>query len=129
MSSEFDCSFFMFPGVGLVISELGSCPSHPEMLKGMGVSDSDAERIINDIPRGYYKDGNIAIYQERNIDTPGYVLAVKAEHYDFVKKCLCDLKKILNLLPDTPVFFDMIVGEIGDVWDFARKGTLAESIK
>lgn len=125
---NYECSFFIFPNVGLIISELGKRPSHPEMLGNMGFSESDVKNIMNNIPRGYYKDGKIAIYQEYEIDKPGYILEIKPEHENVVKEYLKDLAKLLNLDSDTDVYFGMRVGKIGEVWELIRHHKLSEFI-
>jgi len=118
----------MFKNSGLLISKLGECPSHPEMLKNLGFSKSEIDKNMKDVPRGYYKEGRVAIYQEYEIDKPGYVLEVKPENENVVKEYLKDLKLLLELDQNTDVYMGMIVGKIGDDWKLIRHSKLSESI-
>ncbi|MDR1697096.1 MAG: hypothetical protein LBR41_02660 [Rickettsiales bacterium] len=128
MKNNFECSFFMFPGVGLIMSRLGTRPSHADMLRNLGFCDADIKRIINNVPRGYYKDGRVAVYQEQEIHTPGYILGVKPENENLVRENLADLKRLLNLDDDTGVYFGLVVGKIGDVWELTRGHKLSDLI-
>lgn len=126
---SYECSFFIFPGVGLVVSKLGTRPSHIDMLKGMGFSDEQIDTIIRHVPRGYYKDGFVAVYQEYDIHNIGYVLEVKPENEAAVKEGLADLKTLLNLTNDVDVYYGVKVGEIGTVWELQRKNKLGDILK
>lgn len=108
-------AFIIFPETGILISKLHSPMSHTEMLKSLDLSADVIASVINNNPRGYYKDNNLVFYQGSSM-LLGDVWELKPENYPTVKEYFQDLKKMLSFKNDVNIFFGVRAGDVGDVW-------------
>ncbi len=116
-------AFIINPDLGLVIAPSKTNISHVDMIYNMGFYDKQyANVVLNKIPRGYYMNGELCVYQ--GVYKPTWELA--QSNYQIVQQYMPDLCALFNLTDNSHLYLGVRVGRVGDVWERINKTTIAE---
>lgn len=118
--------FIINPDLGLVIAPPNINISHVDMIYSMGFYDTNA--VLKKIPRGYYMDDVLCIYQGASM-TPHTKWELSPGNYPIVQQYIPDLRAQLNLKDDTILYLGVVVGEIGRVWKRINKTTIGKFMR
>ena len=118
-------AFIVFPETGLLVEEFGVSKSHNDMLVSVGFDDKRIRYIIENFPRGYFKDNDLVFYQDDNF-TEGNILQLNKNNISVIKKYIYDFENIFKVNDNTNIYLGVKVGKIGDVWDKVNKISLKE---
>ncbi|MBO7508801.1 MAG: hypothetical protein J6T57_00805 [Alphaproteobacteria bacterium] len=118
-------AFIMWPGRELIVSSVGCDISHNQMFSNLGVAPSDVPRFMEIIPRGYFMDGEVCVYQGYDM-TPGAVWEITPAGAMIVHDFLPALCHEFKLNCDTNLYLGVRVGVVGQVWDKIRKTKIGD---
>lgn len=102
-------AFIIIEKIGIILMKDGSKLSHVDALTQMGISQKTADKLLEENPRGYKKDGIFYVYQ-------GDFLPLTKQGEAITKAYFDDLKKIFGLTEKTKMFTGWIKGEVGKEW-------------
>lgn len=118
--------FIINPDLGLVIAPSKTNISHVDMIYNMGFYDKQyANVVLNKIPRGYYMNGELCVYQ--GVYKPTWELA--QSNYQIVQQYIPDLCALFNLKDNSNMFLGVRVGRIGSVWERINQTTIGEFMR
>ncbi len=116
-------AFIMMPGGTLLVAPENTDISHQQMFQNQGIASSDIPKFLMTIPRGYFMDGELCIYQGADM-TPGAIWRLPVENYDIVRTFMPQLKHNFEIDDDANLYLGVRVGEIGTVWEKLYKTTI-----
>lgn len=121
--------FIINPDLGLVIAPSKTNISHLDMIYSMGFNDKQyANVVLNKIPRGYYMDNVLCIYQGASM-TPNTKWELAQSNYKIVRQYMPDLCALFNLNDNSNMYLGVRVENIGDVWERINKTTIGEFMR
>lgn len=118
--------FIINPDLGLVIAPPNINISHVDMIYSMGFYDTNA--VLKRIPRGYYMDNILCIYQGTSM-TPNTKWELEQSNYQIVQQYMPDLRALFNLNDNSNMYLGVRVGNIGDVWERINKTTIGKFMR
>ncbi len=116
-------AFIMMPGGALLIAPENTDISHRQMFQNQGIASNDIPKFLMTIPRGYFMDGELCIYQGADM-TPGAIWRLEAKNYDTVRAFMPQLKGNFGIDDNANLYLGVRVGEIGTVWEKLYKTTV-----
>lgn len=116
-------AFIMMPDGRFLIAPKNSKMSHEQMLINIGMPVGDIKRLLMNIPRGYFMNAELCIYQGTDM-TPGAIWQLAPENYDVVRSYVPKFQQDFLVNDDTNLYLGVRVGKIGDVWDRLYKTTM-----
>ena len=108
-------AFIMMPN-RLLVAQKNMDISHNDMLKSLDISPNEVARIMKEVPRGYFMNGEIVVYQGFDM-TPGAVWCLDLGGYQVMRSFVPDLRREFSANDDTRVWMGVRVGEIGTIWE------------
>ena len=118
--------FIINPDLGLVIAPSKTNISHMDMIYNMGFYDRQyANVVLNKIPRGYYMNGELCVYQ--GVYKPTWELA--QSNYQIVQQYIPDLRALFNLNDNSNMYLGVRVGKVGDVWERINQTTIGQFMR
>ena len=116
-------AFIMMPDGCLLTAPKNSELSHEQMLINLGMSVDDIQKLMIKIPRGYFMNSELCIYQGTDM-TFGTIWCVHPENYNIVRSYLPKLRQEFLVDDNTNLYLGVRVGNIGDVWEKLYKTTI-----
>ena len=108
--------FIMMPWLALMVAPKNMDITHEQMLQNYGISDQDIQKLLVMVPRGYFMNSELVIYQGCDM-TPGAIWCVAPYNYNFLRCFVPDLRREFGVTNDTCVWMGVRVGKIGSVWE------------
>ena len=116
-------AFIMMPGGALLIAPENTDISHQQMFQNQGIAPDDIPKFLMTIPRGYFMDGELCIYQGADM-IPGAIWRLPVENYNIVREFVPQLKSNFGIDDNNNLYLGVRVGEIGTVWQKLYKTTV-----
>ena len=116
-------AFIMMPGGTLLVAPENTDISHQQMFQNQGIASDEIQKSLMSIPRGYFMDGEICVYQGADM-TPGAIWRLPVENYNILRGFIPKLCKEFSTDDDTNLYLGVRVGEIGTVWEKLYKTTI-----
>ena len=116
-------AFIMMPGGALLIAPENTDISHQQMFQNQGIAPDDIPKFLMTIPRGYFMDGELCIYQGADM-IPGAIWRLPVENYNIVREFVPQLKSNFGIDDNNNLYLGVRVGEIGTVWQTLYKTTV-----
>lgn len=116
-------AFIMMPGGTLLVAPENTDVSHQQMFQNQGIASDEIQKSLMSIPRGYFMDGEICVYQGADM-TPGAIWRLPVENYNILRGFIPKLCKEFSTDDDTNLYLGVRVGEIGTVWEKLYKTTI-----
>jgi hypothetical protein len=113
----------MMPGGTLLIAPTNTDISHQQMFQDQGIASDDITKFLMTVPRGYFMDGEICVYQGADM-TPGAIWRLPVENYNIVRTFMPQLQCNFEIDDSTNLYLGVRVGEIGTVWQKLYKTTI-----
>lgn len=120
-------AFIMMPGGALLIAPANTDISHHQMFQTQGITSDDIQNFLMTVPRGYFMDGEICVYQGADM-TPGAIWQLPVENYSIVRGFVPELKRSFEINDNTNLYLGVRVGEIGTVWEKLYKTTIGSFV-
>ena len=108
-------AFIMMPN-GLLVVPKNMDISHNDMLRNLGFAADEVARIMNEVPRGYFMNNEIVVYQGYDM-TPGAVWCLNLGGYQVMRSFISDLRREFAATDNTCIWMGVRVGKIGSVWE------------
>ncbi len=103
-------AFIIFPTVGVLIEKHGQGLGHQQMLAQMGFSSQQVSDILERIPRGYYRAGDLCFYQGKDFKP------LSPENVAWARFYWPELKTALGLAENVRTYSGIIAGQLGSHW-------------
>ena len=108
-------AFIMMPN-GLLVAPKNTDISHEQILKNRGVASDEVSRIMAKVPRGYFMNNEIVVYQGYDM-TPGAIWCLDLGGYQIARSYIPNLRREFSINDNTRVWMGVRVGKIGTVWE------------
>jgi len=120
-------AFIIIRNAGLLVSPENSNLSHQNMFTKMGLSFVQTTHYLSDMPRGYYMDGELCLYQ--GLFDGRKTWELKKTNYSLVQQYMPDLCALFKLNDNSNIYLGVRVGRIGSVWEKINKTTIANFMR
>ncbi len=90
--------------------------THEQMLRNHGIAANEISRILKEVPRGYFMNNEIVIYQGHDI-SPNAIWCLDLGGYQIARSFIPNLRREFAVNDNTRVWMGVRVGKIGSVWE------------
>ena len=106
--------FIMMPDGRFLLGPENIDITHEQMLMNAGVASKDVQMLLVTVPRGYFMNHEICIYQGFDM-TPGTIWKLSPDNYGVVRRFIPRLCQEFALNEESCVWTGVRVGVVGKV--------------